>query len=61
MGVIIKVRNRLIEDKTMFNATITYKSGKVEEAQIKIAEYAEVLAQLVEEGGLVSVKINSVV
>jgi hypothetical protein len=61
MGVIIKVRNRLIEDKTMFNVTITYKSGKVEEAQIKIREYAEVLAQLVEEGGLVSVKINSVV
>jgi hypothetical protein len=45
----------------MFNVTITYKSGKVEEAQIKIREYAEVLAQLVEEGGLVSVKINSVV
>ena len=44
----------------MFNVTITYKSGKVEQTQIAISEYSKALVQLTKEGRLVSLKIDSV-
>jgi len=44
----------------MFNVKIEYKSGKIEEAKIKISEYANALKSLAKEGRLVSIKIISV-
>ena len=44
----------------MFEVKITYKSGKVEIANIKISEYSKALAQLTEEGRLVSLEIQKV-
>jgi hypothetical protein len=41
----------------MFTVEITYKSGKVEIAQIPMGEYTEALARLAAEGRLVSMKI----
>ena len=44
----------------MFNVTITYKSGKVENTQIAISEYSKALVQLTNEGRLVSMTVDSV-
>ena len=46
--------------KIMFTVEITYKSGKVEIAEIKISDYSKALKKLAEEGRLVSMKITSV-
>jgi hypothetical protein len=44
----------------MFNVTITYKSGKVENTQIAIADYSAALKQLAAEQRMTSIKINGV-
>jgi len=41
----------------MFKVEITYKSGKVEIANIKISEYTAALTQLSNEGRLVNMSI----
>jgi hypothetical protein len=41
----------------MFTVQITYKSGKVENAEIAIADYTSAMTQLQKEGRLVSMKI----
>mgnify|MGYP003652266531 CR=1 FL=1 len=44
----------------MFNVQITYKSGKVEVAQIMIAEYCAALESLAGENRVTGIKILSV-
>lgn len=44
----------------MFDVTITYKSGKVENAKIAISDYTKALQQLVSEGRIVTITINGV-
>ena len=44
----------------MFNVTITYKSGKIENTKIEIGKYAESLKQLTGEKRIVSIKITGV-
>ena len=44
----------------MFNVTITYKTGKIENTLIKISEYSEALKQLAEERRIISIKITGV-
>jgi hypothetical protein len=41
----------------MFKVQITYKSGKIETANIQISKYSSALAQLSDEGLLVSMVI----
>ena len=41
----------------MFKVEITYKSGKIEIAEIAIRDYTAALNQLVNEGRLISMKI----
>jgi hypothetical protein len=48
------------EQNKMFNVTITYKSGKIENTKIKISEYSEALKQLVAEQRMVSIEITGV-
>ena len=45
----------------MFNVTITYKSGKIEHAQIPVGEYTKALVRLAAEGRLVSMKITGTI
>lgn len=44
----------------MFNVTITYKSGKIENTNIEIGKYAEALKQLTQEKRMVSIEITGV-
>ena len=44
----------------MFNVKITYKSGKIENTQIKISEYSTALKQLTEEKRMISIEISGV-
>ena len=43
--------------KSTFTVQITYKSGKIEKAEIEISKYADALGQLISEGRLVSMEI----
>ena len=49
-----------MEQNKMFNVTIRYKSGKIENTQIKINEYTKALQQLISEQRIVSIEINGV-
>lgn len=44
----------------MFNVTITYKSGKVEKTQIAIGKYAKAVSDMIAEGRLAGIHIDSV-
>ena len=44
-------------NETMLNVKITYKSGKVENTQIKLSEYSAALVSLASEGRIVSMEI----
>lgn len=44
----------------MFDVTITYKSGKVENTKIAISDYTKALQQLAKENRVVTIKINGV-
>ena len=43
--------------KSTFTVQITYKSGKVEKAEIEISKYADAVVQLIGEGRLVGMEI----
>ena len=49
-----------MEQKKMFNVTITYKSGKKKKTKIKMSEYTEALKQLTAEQRMVSIEITGV-
>jgi hypothetical protein len=49
------------EGKKMFKVEITYKSGKVEIAEISIDEYGKALKQLGEEGRTAGIRIIEVI
>jgi uncharacterized radical SAM superfamily protein len=42
----------------MFKVKITYKSGKIENANIPISKYSQELKKLVDEGRLLSIEIT---
>ena len=44
----------------MFNVTITYKSGKIENTKIAMKDYSSALTQLMSEKRLVSMVITGV-
>jgi hypothetical protein len=44
----------------MYNVTITYKSGKIENTQIAMNDYSAALKQLMDEQRLVSMVITGV-
>ena len=43
--------------KSTFTVQITYKSGKVEKAEIEISKYADAVVQLIGKGRLVGMEI----
>jgi len=43
---------------TDYTVKITYKSGKTETLEIKLAEYPKILEQLTREGRLKSIKLS---
>jgi hypothetical protein len=44
----------------MFNVTITYKSGKIENTKIGISQYSQALQQLTKENRMISMEIVGV-
>ena len=51
---------RETEQNKMFNVTITYKSGKIENTKVKMSEYSEALKQLSAEQRVVKIEITGV-